>query len=413
MRFVPLRFAIVAAVAIAACGGPPGARTLAPVAALPQPSLPPWIASISPAGTAENLAQIRIIFAKPVVPVTALSGDGPRDVLSRIHIEPNLAGHFTLLTPRMIGFVADQALPIGTRVRVTLTAGLRDLGGDTLAHDLAWTFETAPLEFSALPQLTSSDTDSTPPPVGLMPTLKVTANAAAEAPSLAAHAVLIGGEDRVPLNATLEAQPTPYPASNAEELFDPSLKDWIYRLRPTRELRRGTTYALQIAAGVAPAYGNLATKEQFSGGIRTYAELAIVPAPSASPNGGGRFAGGDPAVVFTNPLDPTSVQAAVTISPAPASVKTLIGVPDRSNVIAIDPYALDPDATYTATVDATVKDVFGQTLGHEQRVTIRTSDFAAGAWAPTGTNVIPAGAPVALNFYATNLPGNAYRAAYA
>ncbi|MBV9264380.1 MAG: Ig-like domain-containing protein, partial [Candidatus Eremiobacteraeota bacterium] len=413
MRFVPLRFAIVAAVAIAACGGPPGARTLAPVAALPQPSLPPWIASISPAGTAENLAQIRIIFAKPVVPVTALSGDGPRDVLSRIHIEPNLAGHFTLLTPRMIGFVADQALPIGTRVRVTLTAGLRDLGGDTLAHDLAWTFETAPLEFSALPQLTSSDTDSTPPPVGLMPTLKVTANAAAEAPSLAAHAVLIGGEDRVPLNATLEAQPTPYPGSNAEELFDPSLKDWIYRLRPTRELRRGTTYALQIAAGVAPAYGNLATKEQFSGGIRTYAELAIVPAPSASPNGGGRFAGGDPAVVFTNPLDPKSVQGAVTISPAPASVKTLISVPDRSNVIAIDPYALDPDATYTATVDATVKDVFGQTLGHEQRVTIRTSDFAAGAWAPTGTNVIPAGAPVALNFYATNLPGNAYRAAYA
>ena len=46
-------------------------------------------------------------------------------------------------------------------------------------------------------------------------------------------------------------------------------------------------------------------------------------------------------------------------------------------------------------------------------MTIRTSDFAAGAWAPTGTTVIPAGAPVALNFYATNLPGNAYQAAYA
>ena len=103
----------------------------------------------------------------------------------------------------------------------------------------------------------------------------------------------------------------------------------------------------------------------------------------------------------------------MTISPAPGGAKTLFSVPDQSNTIAIDPYALDPDATYTATIGANVKDVFGQTLGSEQRVTIRTSDFAAGAWAPSGTNVIPAGAPIALNFYATNLPGNAYQAAYA
>jgi alpha-2-macroglobulin len=88
-------------------------------------------------------------------------------------------------------------------------------------------------------------------------------------------------------------------------------------------------------------------------------------------------------------------------------------VPEDSNEIAIDPYALDPNSTYAATINGSVKDIFGQTLGSDRRVTIRTSDFAAGAWAPTGTTVIPAGAPVALNFYATNLPGNAYQAAYA
>ncbi len=414
MRFLGLLFAVVTAAAIAACGGPAlNANRLGPVTALPQPQLPAWIASISPTGKADTLAQIRIIFAKPVAPVTALSGPGPQDVVSRVSVAPALRGHFVVLTPKMIGFVAEQALPIGTRVRITLAAGLRDLQGDELQQDLAWTFETKPLSFTDLPQTTASDDESTPPPVSLRPTLSVTSNAAVDASSLAEHAALVAGDERVSVTAAIKAQPTPYPGSNAQELFDPSLNEWTYQLRPVRDLRRGTTYALQIDSGVAPQYGNVPTRERFTGAIRTYDELAIVPTAAPSPNGGGRFARGDPVIAFSNVLDPKSIAGQVTISPAPAAVKTLVTVPDQSNTIAIDPYALDPNATYTATIGAGVKDTFGQTLGTPQQVTIRTSDFAPGAWAPTGTTVIPAAAPVALNFYATNLPGNAYQAAYA
>ena len=414
----PALLVLAAAVAlgIAACGAPgqKAAVKLAPVDALPSPSLPPWIASVSPTGKADNLAQIRVIFGKPVAAVQALSGPGPRDVLSHVRIDPDLRGHFTVLTPRMIGFVADQALPTGTRVRVTLTAGLRDLAGDSLADDLAWTFETDALRFTNLPQLQGSDDEATPPPVGLTPKLQVTANAAADPASLARHASLVAAGDRVDVTAALEAQPTPYPGSNAEELFDPSLNAWVYDLRPARSLRRGTTYALRIAPGVEPLYGNRATSDGFDGAIRTYAALAIVPTPKPTPGSDGRFADGDPAIAFSNPLDPASVTGAVTVSPAPASVKSIAIVPDyQSNTIALDPYALDPDKTYTATIAATVKDVFGQTLGQEQRVTIRTSGFAPGAWAPTGTTIVPAGSPVALNFYATNLPNDRYQAAYA
>ena len=77
----------------------------------------------------------------------------------------------------MIGFVAEQALPVGTRIRVTLTSGLRDLDGDTLPHDLAWSFETAPLELSNLPVATASPGDPTPAPYKVHPTLAITANA--------------------------------------------------------------------------------------------------------------------------------------------------------------------------------------------------------------------------------------------
>ncbi|HEU5480895.1 MAG TPA: alpha-2-macroglobulin family protein, partial [Candidatus Tumulicola sp.] len=214
---------------------------------------------------------------------------------------------------------------------------------------------------------------------------------------------------------TLETQPTPDPGGGAAELFDPSLKTWVYDLTPQRDLHVARSYSLKIEPGVEPAYGNVASADAFAGAIRTYDALSIVPTPVPSPgaNGGGRFADGDPAIVFSNPLDPKSIAGAVSVSPAPANVKALTSLSDDATTISIDPYALDPDATYTVTVAPGVKDVFGQTLGQSQTVTVHTGDFAPGAWSPTGSSVIPAGLGVALNFYATNLPANRYQAAYA
>ena len=227
-----------------------------------------------------------------------------------MRIEPALRGHFTVFTPKMIGFVGDQALPVGTRVRVTLTAGLRDLDGDALGNDLAWTFETTPVAITSLPSLQVPDEESTAAPVSLSPKLQMTANAALDIASLSSHATLIAetGRDVVPLSAELQTRPTPYPGTGAEELFDPSINDWTYVLRPTRDLHKGTTYGLLVDRGVEPQYGNVATSQRFYGGIRTYAALAIVPTPRASPDAGGRFAGGDPVIAFNNPLDPASAE---------------------------------------------------------------------------------------------------------
>ncbi len=405
--------AALCAALLSACGTPQSAAParLAPVQAVPAPSLPPWILSVSPTGKAQALAQIRVIFKSPVTKVESLSGAGPADVLSHVTIEPALKGHFTVLTPRMIGFVAEQAIPVGTRVRVTLTAGLRDLAGDALASDLSWSFESDPLAFDGLPNLQGDGDGSTPAPSGKRPTIAITANAAVDAASLAEHATLSGGGETVPLTAKLQAQPTPYPGSNAAELFDPSLNDWAYELVPQRDLRLATTYTLRLAPGIEPAYGNLPTTASFQGSLRTYGPLAIVPTPRPSPGSqtGSRFDTGDPAIAFSNPLDAKSIAGAVTVSPAPAKVGTLAIVPDDQNdTIDVDPYALDPDTTYTITVGAGVTDVFGQTLGQPQTVTVHTGNFAPGAWAPTGVSVVPSGLDIAMNFYATNLPGNAY-----
>ncbi|HKU81740.1 MAG TPA: Ig-like domain-containing protein, partial [Candidatus Tumulicola sp.] len=403
----------LAAVA-AACSAPANAPVkLAPVAALPKPVLPAWISSISPTQSAQTLAQVRVIFAKPVAKLAALSGDGPRDVLDRVTISPALKGHFAVLTPRMLAFVPEQALPVGTRVQVTLRAGLRDLDGDTLGQDLAWTFETDALSFSDLPQAGKTSDDSTPSPVGVRPKIPVTANAAVDPESLAAHTAFVGDGESVPVTVKLEAQPTPPPGAGAAELFDPSLKTWVYDLTPQRDLHLARTYTIAIDPGVEPAYGNAASAQRFLGAVHTYDPLAILMTPLPEPGNGTRFDKGDPAIPFNNPLDPKSIAGAVGISPAPANVKGLTTLSDDATTILIDPYALDPNTTYTFTVAPSVKDVFGQTLGRSQTMTADTGNFKPGAWAPQGTSVIPAGAAIALNFYATNVPGNTYRAAYA
>ena len=116
-------------------------------------------------GGAVSLAQVRVIFAKPVDEGGGALRRRRRAAYSITSPRAAARRPLRVLTPRMIGFVADQALPIGTRVRVTLTSGLRDLDGDALASDLAWTFETAPLAFSDLPQIQRGDDESTAPPV--------------------------------------------------------------------------------------------------------------------------------------------------------------------------------------------------------------------------------------------------------
>lgn len=402
--------ALVATALLGGCSGGASPGALAPVSALPAPKLPSWIAEVAPRKSAQSLSQIRVIFARPVATVGALEGGGPSALLAHFSIEPKLPGAFVLLTPRMVSFVPERALPIGTRVRVTLSAGLRDLDGDALGNDLSWTFDTGAITFKGLPSATPGPYSggATPPPVSLLPTLRVTANAHVDAASLAAHATLQGDGESVALNAELEVQPTPFPGGGARAAFDASRRVWTYDLTPRQTLRKDVLYRLIVTPGVMPAYGNLASQRQFVGSLHTYGDLAIAAPP---PPQVGRFAPSDPAIAFTNPLDAKTIAGNVTVSPAPASTTGIATVSQMlPNVVAIDPYALSPDTTYFVTIGTGVKDIYGQSLARPESAAFHTGSFAPGFWAPSGINVFPAGSGVALNFYATNLSGNRYRA---
>ena len=66
-------------------------------------------------GEADTLAQIRIRFTDPLVPVESLESLDRKAILDQFEIFPDIPGQFRFLTPRMVGFQADRAIPKATR----------------------------------------------------------------------------------------------------------------------------------------------------------------------------------------------------------------------------------------------------------------------------------------------------------
>ncbi|HEY9179451.1 MAG TPA: Ig-like domain-containing protein, partial [Candidatus Baltobacteraceae bacterium] len=384
--------------ALAACGKPGSQpQPLAPVAALPSPAVPKWVAQIAPLGTVSDRAQIRVIFSSPVLPVEQLGSAKELAVLSHFKVEPALPGGFVVLTPRMIGFQSDDALPHAARLRVTVTAGLRDVRGDVLNRDLAWTFDTGPLA------LTVPEGEASPGTVSLNPVLHVRANAPVDARSFEQHAAFVAGGGSVGARAVRQS-----PAPGDDTV--------VYDVTPKSPLARATAYRLRIDPGVLPAYGNLGSASALSISMQTYAPLAFATAqPTSDPmtsSRAPRFQGGDPTLVFNNALDQKTFAQHVQVKPALGAVGQAYSLSDDGNAILVNPYALAPDTAYTFTFDGGLQDVYGQRLGRQVQASYRTADYSAYFWAPGGVNRFITTQGLQLQYDAVNLPDNRYRAQY-
>jgi hypothetical protein len=244
---------------IAGCGSLDKVEQLPPVAPLATPQMPDWIEQISPTGSAEPLAQIRIRFKDALIPVESLDSPEQQAKLKQFEIQPALPGQFRFLTPRMVGFQPERALPKATRIQITLKAGLEDLKNHRLAQDLAWTFNTETIKLSNLPA-TKKSPYADPEPIDLKPTLKFTSNVELDLVSVAEHLKLVpvGGTSAVGLDVASEkaeeqnrkgAEAAPDPESK----FDPSARTWNYTIIPRQSLEKGTRYRLEFSPGVRPA----------------------------------------------------------------------------------------------------------------------------------------------------------------
>ncbi|AFY69762.1 alpha-2-macroglobulin domain protein [Thalassoporum mexicanum PCC 7367] len=384
------------------------------VEALPAPDLPEWIEQISPTAAAEPLAQIKIKFQHPLIPVEALGSDRQQQLLRKFEIFPSIPGQFRFLTPRMVGFQADRALPKASRFRVTLKSGLADLEQHELTNDIAWTFETESIGLSNLP----GDVNEPVPVVDIEPELHFTANTELEAAVLSEYVQLLparAAAEPLPIAIELDEQNTQTYAT-AEAAFNPNAKPWNYRVIPQAPLAKDTTYKLSFLAGLPSHDGNLPLAAPLSSTFKTYAPLKFeqvryIGQPDRY-SAYGRFLEGSPQLRFNNGVMAESAIANISIQPAADPDLPLLQVYDGSTAIELNPYALEPATTYQVTIAAGLEDAYGQSLSQPESIEIQTSDVAADLWAPEGLNIFPPHEGLQLNLEAVNLPDRSYRAAY-
>jgi alpha-2-macroglobulin len=405
----------------AGCAHP--AAPLTAVAPAPPPTLPGWTAEISPQGQSDPLSQIRVIFKQPLIPVESIESPDAQAVLAKFSIAPALPGHFRLLTPRMVGFQADAALPIATRVQVKIAAGLSDLKGDHLDRDLIWTFETPPVTLTELPGTDDNGAlMDNPDPSVLKPRLHIRSNTELDLESLRSHTVLAPEAGGAAATIDVErdtSSPSPCDACNGDDTassFDPSKADWSYTIVPSADLAKGTRYKLVFSPGIAPAHGNLSSSEKFVGRVVTFAALALqghsLSGQPGSDGPSGRFVNGILELDFNNGIDAASASANITIMPAATDPTQLISASDGDNTITLNPLVLAPDTDYTVTVGAGLKDQFGQTLGAARTVAYHSGDLAGDIWAAEGLHVFPLDTGLRLDIATVNLPKKRYNAAY-
>jgi uncharacterized protein YfaS (alpha-2-macroglobulin family) len=404
---------IILAIAMTGCGVAkiqPGPEPLPFVASLPMPQLPDWIKQISPTGEAQTLAQIRIRFKEPLIPVERIDTPQQKSLLKKFEVLPPIPGEFRFLTPRMVGFQTDRALPKATRIRVTLKAGLADLNNHRLEEDLAWTFNTEPIKLTNLPRADD--------PIDINPTLEFTSNVELDPASVKENLTLIpeGKEEGLPLQVALKPEEYSSDYQSPHEKFDPSSRNWTYTIKPRPTLSKATRYRLEFAAGLRPSRGNLASDKSFTSEVLTYAALTFerleyYGQPDAW-GAYGRFVQGSPELKFNNVLVADSAVENISLNPAPKKNVDLVRAYDYSNLVSLNPWALEPATTYTITIGADLKDQFGQTLDKPVTLTYETGDIAPDIWAPSDLNIFPAGKNLQLNISTVNLPESNYQAAY-
>ncbi|MEW6491173.1 MAG: alpha-2-macroglobulin [Cyanobacteriota bacterium] len=395
-------------------------QPLPAVSPLPLPQRPDWIEQISPTGNAEPLAQIRIRFKEPLIPIESLDSPDRQNLLKKFEVIPPLPGHFRFLTPRMVGFQADEALPKATRIKVTLKAGLSDLNNHRLDQDLAWTFATEAIQLTNLPGkiATANAQEQQVEPFDINPTLKVTSNVELDLGALQEHVALIpdGKQETVSLKVALDEEKTQPNSDQPQEKFDPATRPWNYILTPRRSLKKATHYRLEFSPGLRPARGNLPTQTPFVSQVTTYTPLAFQNLQFfGKPDAGGvygRFIKGGAQLVFNNSIVPESAIENITVKPAlKKDAPPLVKAYNGEKIVNLNPWALEPTTTYTISIGANLKDKFGQTLDKPVTVKYETGDVAGDIWAPSNLNIFPSGKDLQLNLTTVNLPESQYKAA--
>jgi len=289
-------------------------------------------------------SDITVMFNRPVVPLVAVS---EQDKLPKpLTFDPPVAGHGEWLNTSIYVFHPEWLTP-GITYTVKVASGLQDVSGAVLQKDYTWSFSVRP------PQVIKVSPANKEQYVGLTVPISVTFNQPMDhASAEAAFSLRVGSASGPKVSGTFR---------------------WVsdtMAFVPTTRLDLDKTYYASVAAGAKSIVGQAGTRSEYAWTFQTVPYPRII---STKPADGDKEA--DPSgsfqIVFSAPIDPSTVMRNIYISPEPKAtdVYTYWNRSDRRFTIS---FSRQPLTEYTVRIGAGISDPYGNQLGRETIVKFTT-----------------------------------------
>jgi len=334
---------------------------------------------------------ISVTFNQPMIALNTLEALAEEDV--PVQITPVIPGTWRWLGTKTLTFNSDSELfdrlPMATEYLVTIPAGIESALGKTLQETVQFRFSTPPIMIedyypSSSPQplepLFFISFDQRIDQSAVLKNLQVTAG------NLPVQ-VKLATEDEIKEDETISRR-IEYAGEGRWLVF-----------RALEPLPPDTSISVNVRQGSPSAEGSLVTKQDQTFGFQTYSPLQIIEH--------GCSWGGDECrpltplyIRFNNPIDLDSYdETMISIEPElPNASVNIFG-----NTINIRGNT-QGRTTYWVTVDGSVQDIFGQTLGKNERLKFKIGSAEPVLFGPEEifVTVDPADANPALSLFTMN-----------
>ena len=323
------------------------------------PDGPLQVLRYTPEGDIGLAPFLNVTFNQPMVPLTDLTSLSEADV--PVNLTPDLPGTWQWISPQTLRFEFDSEavdrLPMATEFVAEIPAGTTSATGNELAETIRWTLSTPPVQLvnSYPPQYQAQPLepiifiafDQLIEPTAVLPTIQLTADGDTQAIRLATAAE-IEADDQV------------------SRLAESAREGYWLALRSEQALPADANINVTVGPNTPSAEGPRLTQEAQSFNFHTYPPLRLTrhtcgwyenECPPLTPF----------IIEFNNPLDPEAFsETMIRIEPE------LPGATVQLNYNSLTIQGLTKGRTrYEVTIDGSLTDAFGQTLGDEETVRFR------------------------------------------
>jgi alpha-2-macroglobulin len=315
------------------------------------------VLSIAPEGALERAPRLSISFNTPMISVSDPASDEQGDPLG-IKIEPRPEGKWRWLGTQTVIFEPKGAeFPRATDYKVTVPAGITDVNGSKLAEARTQSFN--------LPRPKVESFSPTSSGLGLEPLIYFVFDQPVEPETTLKLIHLKEGSQEVPIQQLTVSEAEAL-QKGVTQNFEEALKNRIFYFKAKQKLKPGTSYTLVVDKGIKSAEGPLLSQNAQTSGFSTYAPLTL---SSRYPQEGEEVSPfNEFYLYFNNSLDEEKFDSGwVTVKPEIEHLK----VRAQGGSIYIGGIK-SGKTSYTVTVSPKLTDAFGQTLGKQLELTMKT-----------------------------------------